>query len=168
MSVVYVLLECYNTLIRTRVALHKIDAVHPPPVFFASMMACQTNHAINVLLYCLSGMWLVWQRDHLHRKGALISFTSTISSMFCYKLRGIEGQRQGSNVSETTHVLIRHSLAHSLVRSLACSHDRTAHSLAPSNCSEHSRADRPTDSPTDTPSYRDAQRITDGRTDTPS
>jgi len=54
-SVVYVVLEFCNTLIRTQLAIRVIDGVHPPPEFFASMMACQTNHGINIILYCLSG-----------------------------------------------------------------------------------------------------------------
>ena len=54
-SVVYVVLEFCNTLIRTQLAVGVIDGVRPPPEFFASMMACQTNHGINIILYCLSG-----------------------------------------------------------------------------------------------------------------
>merc|ERR1712212_1230913 len=54
-SVVYVILELCNTIIRTQLAIGVIDGVHPPPEFFASMMACQTNHGINIVLYCLSG-----------------------------------------------------------------------------------------------------------------
>ena len=54
-SVVYVVLEFCNALIRTQLAVGVIDGIHPPPEFFASMMACQTNHSINIILYCLSG-----------------------------------------------------------------------------------------------------------------
>jgi len=54
-SIVYVILELCNTIIRTQLAMGLIDGVRPPPEFFASMMACQTNHGINIVLYCLSG-----------------------------------------------------------------------------------------------------------------
>ena len=62
-SVVYVVLEFCNTLIRTQLAIRVIDGVHPPPEFFASMMACQTNHGINIILYCLSGEALLIGSD---------------------------------------------------------------------------------------------------------
>jgi len=54
-SAVYVALEICNAIIRTVVALNGIDALNPKPEFFGSMMACQTNHGINIILYCLTG-----------------------------------------------------------------------------------------------------------------
>lgn len=54
-SIVYVVLEMCNTIIRTQLAAGVIDGIYPPPEFFASMMACQTNHGINIVLYCLTG-----------------------------------------------------------------------------------------------------------------
>merc|ERR1712181_26697 len=92
-SVIFVILEMGSPILRTKLAAGNLELVHPPPRFFVGMMACQTNHGINFLLYCWTG------------KPFRKELVALLSSVFCIKAPNKFGSAQKHKNIEMTDIV---------------------------------------------------------------